>query len=144
MNATTNLHTTTSPERRALGEIRSALRDLHRAILADERIQYERAFGRIRSEFQLLVLAAEDPQFAWLRPLAALIVDIDERFAGAEEFSAADLRQIGEEIRALLVPEGTPTTFQRIYQRVMQENPGVIMAHSAVMRSLPRATRSGK
>ncbi len=139
MNTTTHPQTMTSPERRALGEIRAALRQLHRALLADERIQYERAFGRIPSEFHLLVLAAEDPQFAWLRPLSTLIVRIDERFAGAEELSRADLQQIGAEIRALLLADGTPTPFQRVYQRVLQESPEVIMAHSAVMRSLPPA-----
>lgn len=128
---------TATPERAMLGNIRSALQRLHKTLLDAERIQYERAFGRIQSEFQLLVLAAEDPQFAWLKPLSTLIVRIDEDYLNKEELVAADLAAIGAEIRALLAPNAMGTLFQRLYHTSLQETPDIVMAHGAVMRALP-------
>jgi hypothetical protein len=127
----------TTPERARLGDIRAALQRLHKVLLDAERIQYERAFGRIQSEFQLLVLAAEDPQFAWLKPLSTLIVRIDADYLGKEELADADLDAIGAEIRALLAPNAMGTLFQRLYHTSLQETPDIVMAHGAVMRALP-------
>jgi len=135
-------HMTMTPERAALGDTRSALQRLHKTLLDAERIQYERAFGRVESEFQMLFVAAEDPQFAWLKPISELIVSIDERFPTEQELTAADLAQVGAEIRALLAPDAIGTPFQRLYHRALQDTPDVVMAHAAVMRSLPPVVTS--
>ncbi len=128
---------TATPERVRLDTLRGDVLRLHKALLESERIQYERAFGRVQSEFQLLYIAAEDPQFAWLRPLAELVVRIDERLADDESVSAADLIRVGDEVRALIGPNPIGTEFQRLYHRAMQDDPNVVMAHSAVVRALP-------
>jgi hypothetical protein len=50
---------------------------LHRALLDAQRITHEREHGKVTSgAFLELVIGA--PEFAWLRPLTALIVGIDE------------------------------------------------------------------
>jgi hypothetical protein len=129
--------TTATSERVRLDTLRGTLLRLHKALLESERNQYERAFGRIQSEFQLLYIAAEDPQFAWLRPLAELVVRIDERLAEDESVSTADVIQVGDEVRALVGPNPIGTEFQRLYHRAMQDDPNVVMAHSAMVRALP-------
>lgn len=122
-----------------LRALRTALRDLHKALLDAERLVYEKAFGRIGSDFYLLQLAAEDPQFAWLRALSAEMLRLDGMIARADEPSAVDQRLFGARIRALLVPGEPATGFQRRYQLALQEHPSVIMAHASVMRALPPA-----
>ena len=119
-------------------ELRRALRDLHRTLLQAERIQYERAFGRLETEFQALFLAMDDPQFAWLRPLAKLVVELDER-AMSKDFGDGDRAWAMDEVRALLVPNAAGTLFQRLYHDALQRGPEVVMAHAAVMRALPKA-----
>jgi redox-sensitive bicupin YhaK (pirin superfamily) len=116
------------------------LRQLHRTLLDAERLDYERSFGRIGSDFYLLQLAAEDPQFAWLRALSSVMLDVDARAANGDPFSAAEMRVLATRIRALLLDGEKMTPFQHRYQRALQEHPPVIMAHSAVMRTLPPAT----
>jgi hypothetical protein len=139
---TTSMKITMTPERVTLGEISSALQRLHKALLDAERIQYERAFGRVESEFQLLHLAAEDPQFAWLRPMATMILRLDERRGGEGPVTAGDVKRVSESVRALLVPNATGDTFQRLYHHALQDDPNVVMAHAGVMRTLP-PVRSG-
>jgi hypothetical protein len=122
-----------------LNAVRFALRELHKALLDAERVQYERAFGRLESDYQALFLALDDPQFAWLRPLARFIIGLDERATG-EEFDTAARERAIEEIRALLVPDATGTLFQRLYHDALQRRPEVVMAHATVMRALPART----
>lgn len=131
-----------NPERSTMRQIRNALQTLHRALLEAERLEYERSFGRIQSDFYLLTLAAEDPQFAWLRALTHLMLEVDMHLSGEAQVSPVDLRLTGDRVRALLISDDAPTPFQARYQRAMQEHPAVIMAHSAVIRSLPPASRT--
>ena len=75
------MHTPDSPERAAL---RSALRDvskallpLHRALIDAAKDDYAFGIAPVKPS-QLLQLLNDDPFFAWLKPVTALIVDIDE------------------------------------------------------------------
>ena len=133
--------TTMTPERSALRQVRNALQTLHKALLDAERLEYERLFGRIQSDFYLLTLAAEDPQFARLRALTNLMLQVDMQLSGEPQVSTADVRLTGDRVRALVIPDDVPSPLQARYQGAMQEYPTVIMAHSAVIRSLPPASR---
>jgi hypothetical protein len=79
-------HEKTEPDGRLLArerqlqqvqEVRHRLLDLHKAIVDAERVAYERLHGRVTASEFLRVLINED-EFAWLRPLTALIVQLDE------------------------------------------------------------------
>lgn len=133
--------TTPTSNRSTLRAIRTALQHLHKALLDSERLEYERSFGRIQSDFYLLTLAAEDPQFAWLRALTDVMLEIDMRLSGETHVSPKDVRLTGDQVRALLIADDVPTPFQTRYQRSMQEHPDVVMAHSGVIRSLPPGSR---
>src|ERR1051325_6370928 len=67
-----------SRTRTRLGAVRRALLKLHKALLDDERIEFERVRGRIASSGEFLQLVLNDEWFAYLRPLSALVVQIDE------------------------------------------------------------------
>jgi redox-sensitive bicupin YhaK (pirin superfamily) len=122
------------------GALRDALRRLHKALLDAERLDYERSFGRIGSDFYLLQLAAEDPQFAWLRALSTVMLDVDALVASGQDLSATEMRLLATRIRAMLLAGGRMTPFQHRYQRALQEHPEVIMAHSPVIAALPPAS----
>jgi hypothetical protein len=130
-----------NPKRSALYEIRYALQALHKALLDAERLEYERSYGRIQSDFYLLTLAAGDPQFAWLQALTNLMLEVDMQLTGEPQVSPEDVRLTGDRVRALLIPDDAPTPFQARYQGAMQEHPAVVMAHSRAIRSLPPASR---
>lgn len=128
-----------SEPRERLRGISKALQELHRTLLDFQRREYEKSFGRIGSDFYVLKLAADDPQFAWLRALSAEMMRIDiARSGGIDE---TDLRLAGTRLRFLLTPDAEGTPFQVRYDEAMQTNPSIIMAHAAVMRALPPARR---
>ena len=57
--------------RERLREVSGALLRLHKALLDDERAQFERVRGRIESSGQFLQLVLHDEWFAYLRPRGA-------------------------------------------------------------------------
>jgi len=119
-----------------LREVRHSLLRLHKALLDAERRRYEREHGRVEDGLRLLNLVANDPWFAWLRQLSALIVQIDERLDSDEPLTAADAKMFRGEARALLSPGESEAEFHRNYSRTLQENPDVVMMHAGVVKLL--------
>ena len=123
----------TSRER--LTALRLPLLDLHRALIEDERRLYELAHGRV-TPGELLNLALKHPQFAWLHILSSLIVRIDELLAAEEPPGEPEVAAIVSEVRSRLMPSPTGTFVEQRYDRAIQNNRAVLLAHSAVMQLL--------
>lgn len=116
-----------------------ALRALHRTLLEVERREYERSFGRTASDFYLLQLVAQDPQFAWLRALAPIMLGVDAMVARGE-LSTTEMRLLETRIRALTLADDPMTSFQHRYQRILRQHLATIVAHGELMRLLPPAS----
>lgn len=114
-----------------MNELHRRLLELHKALVDVERDGYERTRGRM-SDGEFLKALIEDPVFAWLAPLTALIVRLDELEGGA---LPPDCRA---EIQRLLKPDELGLVFQRRYHEVLQKSPDALVAHGAVMRALRR------
>jgi len=125
-----------SPARRQrLEELRRGLLRIHKALLDDARIRYEREQGRIEGSGAFLRLVLNDPWFDWLHPLSGLVVQIDELLA-ADEPTAADGDALIGQSRTLLRPDAGGDGFQRRYHRAIQDVPDVLIAHVATAKSL--------
>ena len=138
MTQTPNPPPTATPgERARLTEIRNSLLRLHKVLLDWERIRYERSNGRIEDMMKLLHLTINDPAFAWLRELSALIVQIDERMEDKKVLlTRTAARALLDEVRLLLSPSQTGNDFHRNYYWALQETPDIVIAHSDMVRSL--------
>ena len=112
------------------GELRRALLELHGAIVAAEREAFERKWGRVQAS-EFLHQLIEDEAWSWLRPLSALIVQLD---APAEEAPAEG--GLFSEARQLLRPDASGTPFQQRYASLLQEKPEIAYAHGVAMRAL--------
>jgi hypothetical protein len=127
----------TPAEQTKLTETRNGLLRLHKVLLDWERIRYERANGRIPDNMKLLHLTINDPAFAWLRELSALIVQIDERMEDKKApLTSATVKSLRGEVRSLLSPAQTGGDFQRNYYWALQETPDIVVAHSEMMKPL--------
>ena len=122
-----------------LRAVRVQLLDLHKTLIDIERERYERAHGRVENPAQILRLLVEDPWFAWLRPLAQLIVQIDARMADEPRMQVGDLDAFIAETRALLQSDGSGRGFGESYQRILQEMPDAVVAHGRLMTALTTA-----
>ena len=118
-----------------LDDVRRGLLRIHKALLDDARIRYEREQGRIEGSGALLRLVLNDPWFAWLHPLSGLVVQIDELLA-SEEPTTSDAEALLNQARALIRPDATGEGFQRRYHRAIQDVPDVLIAHVAVGKHL--------
>ena len=126
-----------SPSREYLASLRLPLLDLHRALLETERRLYEQAHGRV-TPGELLNLALKHQQFAWLHPLSQLIVKMDELLAGDDPPPDAAVASVVGEVRTLLTPAESGSYLEQRYDRALQNDPAVVLAHRAVMQALDR------
>ena len=119
--------------RAELETVRHRLLHLHKVIVDAERADVERLEGRLTGH-QFLDRLLHDPQFAWLKPLSALIVAMDQWLDDPEPTDATEL---ADELRRLLVPAADGDAFQRRYADLLQLHPAIILAHAAVRAALP-------
>jgi len=127
------MHTPDDPARAAL---RATLRDisknllpLHRALINAARDDYAFAFGEEVTPNQLLQLIQADPFFEWLKPVTALIVDIDEM--ARVDFEASDFDAIAERVERLFGAK-VEAAFAEKYVPILQRDVEVAIAHAAL------------
>jgi hypothetical protein len=113
-------------------QLRRALLRLHKALLDDERVSYERVYGRIASNGEFLQLVLSHAWFAWLRPLSELIAKFDELVEEDESPDGPDTATLIASIRTLLTPSEEGTGFGKHYYDALQREPDVVLAHGAV------------
>ncbi len=114
----------------------SALRALHGRLLAETQVGFEKVYGRVEGAGALLQLAIHDPFFAWLRPLAQKMTELDE----LEVVTGAALAEIKAGIARLL---DEPSDFRTTYLEVLQTAPGVVLAHAALRKTVRLPPRIG-
>lgn len=126
------MHTPDSPER---AELRSALREtskqlipLHRLLINIAKDDYAFATGAMPPPSELLRLLTEDPFFAWLKPMTALIVEIDEM--ARTDFEPDAAMAIGQRLSGMF--DGTQGDFAEHYLPLLQREVDVAIAHAGL------------
>ena len=122
------------PHIHRLVDLRLDLLRLHKTLLEMERINFEKRFGRVNSG-ELLQLVLNDAQFAWLRMISALVVEIDEVLNGDEPTTLNHFEDLIGQARLLFTSPGNEE-FKTKYEAALQREPAVVIAHSAVMQML--------
>ena len=130
------MHTPDSPERAemraALRELSKALIPLHRHLIESAKSNYVFAIGPVESPGHLLRLINDDPFFAWLKPLTAIIVEIDEMTR--RDFEVGDAFAIGARLQQFLGHDE--------YVAALQQEISVAMAHAELRKIMGRVTPS--
>ena len=117
-----------------LNHLRRNLLHLHKTLLDMERADYEQEFGRVNSG-ELLQLALNHAQFAWLRRISALIVEIDEMLDADEPATVTDVQNVLVQARALFISPADEA-FKEKYQAALQREPEVVVSHANVVNLL--------
>jgi hypothetical protein len=121
--------------RKQLRPVRQLLIELHKALIEAEREQYEQVHGRVPPA-ELLQLLLADPQFAWLRSISELIVQIDEMSEADEPPTQGHAEQVLGLVHRLLSQTDTRAEFARRYAETLERQPGLVLIHGRVMRAL--------
>lgn len=124
--------------RQHLRELSQRLLRLHKALLDVQRRSHDADSLPIRSQSELLQLVLGDPEFAWLRTLSTLIVQVDELWQADELALEDDARALVERVRAVIQPGGdtVPAEFSGRYKDALQTSPDVIVAHGSLVALL--------
>ncbi|MEO8339752.1 MAG: hypothetical protein ABI604_08525 [Nitrospirota bacterium] len=113
-------------------QLRHALLRLHKALLDDERVSYERVYGRIASNGEFLQLVLTHAWFAWLRPLSQLVAQLDEYVDEDASSDGSHTPVLIASVRMLLTPSEGGTGFGKHYYDALQRAPDVGLAHASV------------
>ncbi|HYR74221.1 MAG TPA: hypothetical protein VEM96_00125 [Pyrinomonadaceae bacterium] len=117
-----------------LQELRRNLLHLHKTLLDMERADFERISGRLTSG-ELLQLVINHAQFAWLRQISALVVQMDEMLGAEEPATKSDVDNLLDQAR-LLFTSSADKTFREKYQAALQRAPAAVMAHAEIAKLL--------
>ena len=129
----------TADERARLDVARRLLLTVHRALLDAERLRYEKARGRIANNSAFLQLVINDPWFDWLRPMAQMVLLIDERVSDRKvPLGSAEATALFDRARALLRPDPEGDAFQRLYADALQHSPALAVLTRQVAAGLDR------
>lgn len=119
-----------------LGQVRFALLRLHKALLDAERVTYEQAHGRIRSNGEFFQLVIQDEWFDWLRPISQFIVQIDEALSTKEPITLEQASELLGQARQLLHPIEHGTPLEQKYYQAIQRDPDIAFMHAEMARML--------
>jgi len=132
------MHTPDSPERavqrESLREVSKLLLPLHRALIDAAKEDYALAVAPVKPA-QLLQLLTDDPFFEWLKPVTALIVDIDEMVR--TDFEAADVTAIADRIDRLFGAKAEGA-FSSQYIPMLQRSVDIAIGHAALRKAVSR------
>jgi hypothetical protein len=133
------MHTPDDParaeQRAVLRELSKQLLPLHRALIEAARAEYSTMVAPVSGPNHLLRLLHDDAFFAWLKPLTALIVDIDEM--ARTDFQRADADAIVARVDRLF--GATPDAeFATPYVPILQRDVDVAIGHAAIRQLLSR------
>ncbi|HEY0931702.1 MAG TPA: hypothetical protein VGE27_17395 [Gemmatimonas sp.] len=122
--ATVDAIPATAEQRQRLDRVRDDLLRVHRGLLHVERERYEKVKGRLANNSAFLQVVINDPWFDWLRPMAQLVLLIDERLADKKApLGAAEAQALFDRSRLLLQADSEGDAFQRLYYQAVQHSP---------------------
>ena len=132
-----------------LDALRTMLLRLHKVFLDDEREAYEKMNGPMGAPGQVLSLVMSHPWFDYLHRISQLIIKIDQVQEQAHKQGAGQELSIGEEpvtneiaeqlfksAKALILGTSGANEFTRRYKEVLKRNPGAVLAHAEVLKTL--------
>jgi hypothetical protein len=125
--------------REAVKAASASLRGLHHALVEAARERYAATSGPVDSPGEMLRLLMHEPEFAWLRQLSGLMVDVDELLDLAE-ISERDAAAVRVEIERLIAAPADDPSFGAHYREALQGDPDVVIAHGktrAAVGALP-------
>jgi hypothetical protein len=100
-------------------------------------VRFERARGRIPNNTEFLQLVINDPWFDWLRPMAQMVLLIDERQSDKKApMEAAEAQALFDRARGLLRADPEGDAFQRLYAEALQHSPTLAVLARQVATAL--------
>src|SRR5688572_27010275 len=113
-----------------LKDLSKAMLRLHKTLLDAAKLDYEEKNGRITSVNQYFQLVIDDPHFAWLRKISALIALIDEAVSVRRPATETEAQGLFNEAKLLLNFQDADANFNDKFQTALQTNTDAVLNYN--------------
>ena len=120
--------------RQTLKDLSKAFLRLHKTLLDAAKTEYEAKNGRITSVNVYFQLVIDDPHFAWLRKMSALIALIDEAASVRRPATEIAAQALFDEAKILLNFKDTDEVFNDQLQTALQNNADAVLNYNDVLK----------
>jgi hypothetical protein len=126
----------TAESRELLGQLRNLLLEQHKLLLDRERAEYEKKNGAIAGPGPFLALAMNDPNFAWLKQISTMVIEIDEALSRRSTAEQPVADAIMVQAREMMRPREEGSDFQARYYGAVQDSPDVVILQCRIEKLL--------
>lgn len=126
--------------RKELNLISRLLIKLHKELIERQFQKYEKAQGRIEQSGTKLDLLLNHQSFQWLRPLSALIANIDDLTA-EKKFNEVVAKETLKNVEILLFSDQTKN-FAQDYNPYDPDFPALILLHQEIKQLLQKTSQN--
>ena len=123
-----------------LNAISKSLMALHRRFLENEKVEAEKTLGHKLSPYEFLRVLTQEPDFKWLQPFSAMIIEIDTFADEADTILPADVLRLKNQVDFVLKE---PRIAAR-YQHYVDHDPLFIPLHLDLTRLLATTPEESK
>lgn len=124
----------TDATRDNLKKLSKAMLRLHKTLLDAAKLDYEAKNGRITNVNQYFQLVIDDPHFAWLRKISALIALIDEAVSVRRPATEAEALGLQNEAQLLLNFQDGDANFNDKFQNALQTNRDAVLNYNDALQ----------
>ncbi len=117
-----------------LERISKVLKAVHKQLLDNERIAAEIRLNRHLAPLEFFNLLTRDESFAWLKPLSALMAEVDEFLDETENVSESDIAKFRDRIEFVLRDPSSKLATR--YLQYLPQDPDFIIAHAELRDAL--------
>lgn len=119
-----------------LKNLSRAMLRLHKTLLDAAKLDYEAKNGKIVSVNLYFQLVIDDPHFAWLRKISALIALIDEAVSVRRPATEAEAKGLENEAKLLLNFQDADHAFNDKFQNALQTNQDAVLGYNDALKYL--------
>jgi hypothetical protein len=119
-----------------LKNLSKAMLRLHKTLLDASKVDYETVNGKIQSNGHYFQLVVDDPHFAWLRKISALIALIDEAVSVRRPATEIEAKGLENEAKLILNFQDGDENFNEKFQTALQNNQDAVLSYNDALKYL--------
>ena len=123
-----------------LEKISKSLKRVHKHLLENEKAAVEARVGRTLNPLEFFSMLTQDESFAWMKPLSALMAEIDEFIDENPTITEADVLGIRDRVDFILKDPSSKVASR--YLQYLPQDPDFILAHSELRDALGPAPKA--
>ncbi len=125
-----------------LEKISRGLKNVHKHLLENEKVAAEIQLDRKLNPLEFFTLITQDESFVWMKPLSALMAEIDEFIDESEDITAKDVESIRDRVDFILRDPSSKVAPR--YLQYLSQDPDFILAHADLRRALGPVPNTAK